>query len=329
MPIRLVINGFPRSGTTILLDVIKHSVPSDWVVLYEILSEQTWGSLKTGIDMTRHDYVNISVVDEFNKLDDIDKNEFVSKWFNYFTNCTEHDKVIQLLKTIHKSRKNIVIKEIVLQYVLSRIVNEFNCKVLYIIRDLVNVVNDHLIRNSMIYKTHAFFYGSKRSLEKLKKVLNTYGMNYVLYKLSSDGIANVVKGIKKACESPRKYHEKFIECSCMYMNIKCLEVEKLTYIDVISLSWLFMNYIALKQALNNKNIIVITYEDFTSKNIDFEKLSKLIDIRLNIDYIMKNVKNMNKENSKLRKTIENRLKELKIYDMYLELQEMIEKTKLK
>lgn len=126
--ITLVLNAFPRTGSTILWRMAKEENP-DSLHLYEPLHDKLFRLMHEETNVLH----GLSVWDDYQKINPKTLNEMRLKHGNY-TNLYHFDDVKPYLDVINSIGNSIVLQPNRMHFVLEDVAQEYNCKVVHLTR---------------------------------------------------------------------------------------------------------------------------------------------------------------------------------------------------
>lgn len=242
--LKLVLNGFFRSGTTVLWKIIRESNPNMYVFC-EPLHNELFSSIyrEQTLKEMSHGY---STTDEYVKQGDCFLKRLRESHpaingdmvYSYSIN-----NVANYLKIFNSLDAPSVIQPNRLHFILSDLAEIFSCKIVHIIRHPLDV-----------------FLSVMFSSPKLKKIRNLYGINPYLLRLFKNKNPYF---LDQQCEFISHYFG--IALPRMNPLVKYVFSKKF-YLQKFILAWTIANWHAVLEVDKAKGLI-IRYEDFNDKNM--------------------------------------------------------------
>lgn len=253
--LKLILNGFFRSGTTVLWKIIRESNP-DMHVFYEPLHNELFSSIyrEQVLKEMSHGY---TTTDEY-----IGQGEFFLKRLREkhparngnMVYLYDVHAIVEYFRIFSNMDKPVVLQPNRLHFMLSDLAEFFDCKVAHIIRHPLDVFLSILF-----------------SSQKLKGIRNAFGLNPYLLRLFKN---NNPYFLDQQCEFISHYFG--MPQPRMRSLLKYIYPKKY-YLQKFIFCWTVANWHAVSE-VEKSNGIVIRYEDFynvkTLKTLsDFAKIS--------------------------------------------------------
>jgi len=247
MPIKAILNGYYRSGTTILWWILRLS-NLDKPVLYEPTSPVLLDFLRKW---------------EYGKIDGLHGLPIFDGYFmmpkpcldNFMANqrgkdvYLSHENAFKTLDPIHNCNKEIIIKTCQLHLILNKVANKYGCNYVHLVRHPADVFVSHLGKDY-------------RKDLKLKLISE---MKVTDQKL--DGAFWLKSIYEKASEK---------------LKIKVTERD---YVGKFIIAWTFCNYNAMKQVEKSKRGLMVDFEDVVKRpRVYFKVISEHLGVNLNEGY---------------------------------------------
>jgi len=301
VPLVFILNGYFRSGTTLLYKIIKES-NKDKLVFYEPLHNDLFRLLK------KH---KIGVVDKVHKINLWDEyliqgKDFIEKLKRYHPNINQifpfdAEKVVKYLNVFHELKQDVILQPNRLHFVIEKVVKHYALPFVHMIRNPLDVYLS--IINTYRKKRHkivVFFADLLRKVNLLplqKAFALDQGLDLIY---------------------------KFYSKPSVWGDFS-FRVRHFNDIFGIFLSnWTLSNYFAIKQ-LEKCNGFLLKYEDFVNNPVEyFESLERFSHIRFD-KKLASTVSNKftRKYDSRLLNKLKSKVEEYRIED---EWQYVIEKA---
>jgi len=249
MPIKAILNGYYRSGTTIMWWIMRLS-NLDKPVLYEPTSPVLLDFLKKW---------------EFGKVDGLHRLPIFDGYFmmpkpcldNFMTNqrgadvYLSHENAFKTLNPLHNCNKEIIIKTCQLHLILNKVANKYGCNYVHLVRHPADVFVSHL----------------GKPYRKDSRLMAIYQLKVNDPKI--DGAFWLKSIYEKASER---------------LGVKVRDND---YIGKFVTAWVFCNYEALKQVEKSKRGIMIDFRRITlNPHRFFAEISDHLGVEMNVRYSM-------------------------------------------
>jgi len=247
MPIKLIFNGFYRSGSTIMWWIIKKSNPQ-MLHLYEPLHPDLFNLLKEYYPGKINPMHNLPIFDDYFKLP---KNilKHMESAHKDFTILFTASDVFTYLDIIHKIDIPIVLQPNRMHFILNEITVRYDCKWIHIIRNPV----DTYISILTLFKKYSNFWDKIKAFLLGKSNIGSYFYIDAMYNAFSKKFSVFVK--------PNDYIGKFL------------------------IVWTFSNYSAYMQFKNYDKGLIVYYEDIVeSPQKEFKKIEEFAEIHMKKEF---------------------------------------------
>jgi len=247
MPIVAILNGYYRSGTTILWWIFRLS-NLDSIVLYEPTSPVLLDFLNRWRYGKIDDLHKLPIFDGYFMLPDDILSKFKRNHRGRSVYTDAKDAIITL-NPLHECNDNIIIKTCQLHLILNEVSNYYNCNYVHIIRNPAEVFVSHL--------------GAKyRNIGTLNKMLN-------------------VQIEDKAIDGAFWLNELYTIAS-KRLNVT---VKPNDYIGKFIISWIYYNYEAVKQIeKSDKGLAILFDKIVTSPRKCLKRIAEHLDIKIDTAY---------------------------------------------
>ena len=245
--IRLIFNGFYKSGSTMMWWILKQSNP-DMLCFYEPLSPELF--------KLRGSYSNLHKLPVWEDYDTSDfkqieyafrhRQEELMVNYDWDVLPSRVDEVAPLLDLIHELDRDSIIQPNRCHFVLKDLSRRYNCKFIHIIRNPIDTWIAYTIEPVIQFKTisNRIKLIVKRLLYSLRGGL--FG-RYVLTNMMA----------KRPSIANSYYLSSDYDIIHTRYNIDTVE----DYLDMFLIVWTMCNYEAFKQTIRNNAGIVVYYED--------------------------------------------------------------------
>lgn len=253
--IRLIINGYYRTGSTVLFRIVKES-NKNMLVVYEPLQPEMFYSLIVGRKGEENELHGYPVFDSNFELYQLNPNlrklhEKIKLSYFFFNKF-----LIRYLDEINKIKKATILQTNTLHFLLSPLCKRYNCRFIHIIRNPLD--EWHSFNNPTLLgkiEKERKFQKIKRFFSNITKEGYTKAIIYLPYLIR---MKKYLKYLGKM--GPFHLEMEFKElCKKFKINEK-IGKDKF---DGFILLWTFINYYAIKQTNLKKEKIgkIIWYED--------------------------------------------------------------------
>jgi len=247
MPLKAILNGYYRSGTTIMWWILRLS-NLDKPILYEPTSPVLLDFLKKW---------------EFGKVDGLHRLPVFDGYFMMPKPCLDnfmasqtgrdvylgHENAFKTLNPIHNCNREIIIKTCQLHIILNKVANKYGCNYVHLVRHPADVFVSHLGKDY-------------RSDVKLKLILDK---KFVDQKI--DGAFWLKSIYEKASQK---------------LGVK---VGDRDYVGKFIVAWTFCNYNALKQVEKSKRGLMVDFEDVVRRpRVYFALISDHLGVNVDARY---------------------------------------------
>ena len=155
MSIVAILNGYYRSGTTILFYLFKLSNP-DMICLYEPTSPIITSYIRKYKVGELDDTHNLPIFDDYHKLPKEVLEEFIKRHSLIYATTTEilsiidkPEKAVFLLEPIHNLDQPVFIKSCQLHFILPDIKKELKCDIIHVVRHPAEVLASHFSEETL------------------------------------------------------------------------------------------------------------------------------------------------------------------------------------
>jgi len=246
MAIKLIINGYHRSGTTFLWRYFKKAL-KDYTIFFEPLKHELAHEIREEeIKKLKDPLQSIFLWPEYNNLNELQRYKILRNHpsTNKFGIYNEN-AIINYLDKFNEISGKIALQTNRLQFFLDVPKKRYNAKTIHIIRQPLDVFESMLVAYNKEPK-RALDYGKNPS--KSRYIIRTIGKKVLPLERSMFEIDKDYKWILGHLGRPHNYKE----------TLKSKYMQKIFHKFV--LVWTISNYFAIKQIKKNKGYLVI-YED--------------------------------------------------------------------
>jgi len=222
MPVCGILNGYYRSGTTILWWIFQLSNLED-VWIYEPHSPAVHGELKKATFWTINRLHNLPIYFPYFVVRDDIRNEYLAKAKPRSIYDSPGD-AIATVEMFDKAQRRVYIQPNQLHYVLKSVAEHFDCPFVHVVRDPAETFWSHLPKELR----------SEKALAEIAE-----GKHYDRLK-GSFWIHDCYEVARKVCK---------------------IEVSKKNVLEEFAVSWFCANYVAYKQCGDDRGLF-LRFEDF-------------------------------------------------------------------
>ena len=262
MPIKIVVNGYFRSGTTFIWKYLKESL-RDYACFYEPLNPELALYIKKEKHTKRKDRMhNEYLMQEYLSLDEGTLNRLLLNHPSTNKSGIYNEEALKAyLDIFHNLPCNVLLQPNRLHFFLDLFFNEYKAKVIHIIRHPLDVYLS-------MQKAYSYNYNSSITKSILKKMLKVFAIQNK-YDVDKD-----YKWIAK--------HTGYPYASLESWNIKYLN--RFDYFSKFVVVWVVSNYYAIKTIEKNGGLLV-AYEEAYEELLQNpeEVLFKQLSVYLNTD----------------------------------------------
>lgn len=262
-----IFNGYFRSGTTLVWEVLKKSNQTTRV-FYEPFNPNLFIYLESERNQVNPLHKKL-LWDEYRKLTYLEIQNLRSLHSNFYHEIPrDTDKLLKYLNFYNTLEGNIILQTNRLHFHYDIIKRNYDIPIIHIIRDPISVF--YSIRNTT--------YSKKNIVNKILKIINFNPFN----------IQDLADYIYRYYGLPKNLNGNKYKELLFFYNIK----------EVFLLTWTISNYLSIKSIEKNSKTELLIYEKINESNI-IENINKYE----NISFDLKNchIKIVNKYNEKLRK----------------------------
>lgn len=264
MSIKYIFNGYYRSGTTLIWDILKKSNPN-YLVFYEPLHPDLFKKInynrKHGFGKDRLHEKNLW--EEYSKP----KNNFISKLKSSFYNGNYPNSYNELKKYLDQFdilSSNTILQTNRLHFFTDYVIQDYKPNFIYIIRNPINV------------------YSSLMNIYKNKGIIKNIFVGFFLFLRNGYNSKSKVFSIDQTLEY---IYSKYKIPKFFGNNKEKYELLN-TPFKAHLVSWVLCNYIGLKESdINTQNLIV--YEDLINNP---DNIKKRIESNFSLSFNISNVK---------------------------------------
>jgi hypothetical protein len=247
MGIKFIFNGYFRSGTTLIWEILKKSNP-DKTVFYEPLHPHLFDEIAKN-KHSKDDLHNKILWDEYLNLSNDDFKNLKNNHFkNNFLN--DYKKINKYLNVYDNMSEDIILQTNRLHLYLGNISQDYNLNVIYIIRNPLDV-----------YKSLLNIYNSNNGLKSKFIKLGSWVKNGYNPKANIYGAKDNIDLIYKKYGLPLCWGDSSKKASCLKNPFK-----------IHVLNWTLSNYIGIK-SLKKDIKSVLVYEKLTAFPFEIKKES--------------------------------------------------------
>ena len=296
--IKLIFNGYYRSGTTMMFKIMKKSNP-EMSCFLEPLHPNLLSEITKNTATSLHKFYPWS---DYNKKDfkSISKNYKLIHGKLKKTGDdiipTNFQEVKPLFDLFHNFKKNVILQPNRCHFILGDVANNYNCKFVHIIRNPINVwlsqtLTPPVKNRNLLRKIYRF----------ATKFMGKYGKNYFLmnYLPKNKRVGKFFFGDSDYKLIAKKF------------NRPINEKDQLSKMLTI---WTYFNYYAFTQ-VNNTNGMIVFYEDIVlNPKKWFEKISNFSGVKLDKKYSKTILPKIDCDEN-LRQNFVKKLEKLELIDM--------------
>ncbi len=293
MGIKIVVNGYFRSGTSFIWNFLKKSLPNDFICFYEPLQLEIATAIqREKTNKTKDKLINQFLWQEYINLGEYQLHKLLRNHPSATNDGILNEKALEgYFDEINKLYSNILLQPNRLHFFLDFFKKRYNSKIIHVVRHPLDVYLSIINVDKTIYEN------SKRK-NKIK-----YYLGRVIKKVPSIrtrlGEFEVEKDylwIRRHVGLPYIQQDSW---KMKYLNYQ-------SYFEKMIIVWIFANYYAIK-TINEENGYLLVYEELIKEPSKVAKdLEKYLEIK--IEQIPKvksgnSFKFKNKELKKLKKVI--------------------------
>lgn len=299
MPIKLIVNGYYRSGTTFFWDLLKNNFLDDYTVYYEPLNPHIAQYInQEKVEDRAAKLHNKKLWIEYNELDLGTR----KKLFLRHPNTNDYgiettDSLISYLNVFNQEEKNICLQTNRLHFHISEIKNEFGAKNIHLIRHPLDVYNS-MVKASIL--------SEKRLKSSIKWIF--------LGKTQFFGVNKEFNWINRKLGIPD------INIGSWKRRFNITLFEKFVIVYTIS------NYFALMD-LDEETDMLLSYEFLmTNSEEALNRISDLLNKEINNNVLMKfNAKNLYNYNQRQENKFTSVIKKFKLVKEWKFIEERLNK----
>jgi len=315
MTIRLVFNGYYRSGTSIMWWIIKRSNP-EMLHLYEPLAPKWLEKLKNYKKEGYHFDSPLPIWEdyyrpEFQKI----KDEYIRAWLNikkrYIMDILPRDirEVAPLLDILENISTNVVLQPNRFHLILKDVSEHYNLRFIHIIRNPIDIWFSH----------------SLKPLTRLSKVRTRYALikpfvkhiSKVLYKSRDSKVTKWLILHWPNLEATRNafYLDSLHRLVSAYFKFPPAK----NNLDKLLINWTLLNHSAWQQSKSGKGMIIYYESLVKSPERHFKRMEQFTHIKFNLEYAKELTPRSITESEELREIFIQRLEKLELLDLVEEM----------
>lgn len=249
MPLKAILNGYYRSGTTIMWWILRLS-NLDKPVLYELTSPVLLDFLRKWEYGKIDGLHNLPIFDGYFMLPKLCLNSFMANQRGEDVYLS-HENAFRTLDPLHNCNREIIIKTCQLHLIINKVANKYGCNYVHLVRHPADVFYSHLGKE---YRKDTRLMAICQLKVKDEMVDGAFWMKSIYEKASE------------------------------HLNVK---VKDNDYIGKFVVAWIFCNYNALKQVERSKRGLMIDFRRIAvDPHKSFAELADHLGVKMDVRYCM-------------------------------------------